>query len=176
MKNNLKTLNHACFTYLTFQFNILLNILTINSLYLLIICYKITLHRNILSKLNNKLLNSVWVRSIIHNRKHILIQPLSKQTTSTVNNLPSLQMIQVTIVSSNYSSLLCVKMLKVFNISLHVRLLTYFSNFYYKNILNYNNYSMLIAYYLINNCNIQTLINKPINTNKSLFIINIKKL
>jgi len=176
MKHNLQVLNNVYTIYINSHFNILLNILNYKILYLLLNCYKINLIVNSVVNLNYNLLNNVWHRRININKKLVLNQQLGNKLIITTNHIPAVHVTHAYIISSNYSPLSCVNILKIFNIKLNLQLLTFFSNYYYKSILKFNNYSLLLTYYLINNCNISILTNKPLNTNKSLFIINIKKL
>lgn len=176
MKYNLQTLNNTSTIYFTLCFNILLNVLNYKVFYLLFNFYKITLVAYRTMGLRNRLLDNIWYRPIVRGKKLILNHQLSSKLILTTRYLPAIHITHTYIVSSNFTSPSCINILKIFNINLHFQLLIFFSNYYYRSISNFNNYSLILTYYLINNCNIQALTSRPLNIYKSLFIINVKKL
>lgn len=181
MKYNIQIYTQSPSLRTNFYFQLLLNIVNYEMLYLLIRWYRLSFtlligQTSTAIGLNSKALNSVWVRRVVVYKRLTVSGAVTQKLLLHTNTLNSLHMSQLVTTSSNFSSLFCLKSLTVCDTDINLKTLAYLSNLYYSNILNFNQSSLLLTYYLVNNTNVQFVMNKPTNSVKSLFIINIKKL
>ena len=128
------------------------------------------------AKLSNTYLSKLWYKSPRPSFKPLTHRALDRSLLFSNDTSYSLQVVHLITISSNYSNTACLKIVNTLSVNLNLQYLLYINSCYFKGVVGLANFSLLALHYLISNHYLRTLVAKPTNCSKSLFLINIKKL